>query len=460
MEVIAGRDIDKRRFAMPFGGIFLSSPSDQSSMQQLVQPTFSEALRFWLKLGLISFGGPAGQISIMHEELVEKRRWVSEQQFLHALNFCMLLPGPEAQQLATYTGWLLHKKRGGLAAGALFVLPSMVLLWLLSVVYAVHGSVPWVAAIFQGLKAAVIAIVFSALIKIGKKALKNPVMWAIAALSFFAIYRFNVPFPIIIIASALIGFFGDKFAPAFFRVLQQNAVPLNNQTTTGNTIQLKQNAVLYSVKILFTGALLWWSPVLLAGLLLGWDSTAVQQGVFFSKAALVTFGGAYAVLPYVAQQAVETHQWLTFTQMMDGLGLAETTPGPLVMVVQHVGFMGGWNHPGNLSPMVSGTISALITTWVTFVPCFMFIFLGAPYIERLRGNESLVSALSAVTAAVVGVILNLGVWFTLHAVFPAEAGVDWFILLLAISAFIGLKQFNWPMIPVIASCGLLGLILG
>lgn len=438
------------------GTFFLTATEDSPTQSQVVAPTFAEAFRFWLKLGFISFGGPAGQIAIMHTELVEKRRWVSEERFLHALNFCMLLPGPEAQQLAIYNGWLLHGKRGGLVAGGLFVLPSVLILWLLSFIYAVHGSVPWVAAIFQGLKAAVIAIVFAALLKIGRKTLKNPVMWLIALLSFVALFAFNLPFPLIIISAAVIGFLGGKFAPTLFKVIQQKSV-CDSSSGDQKINPEGSNPLTFSLKILVVGSLVWWSPVLLAGVLLGWDSTAVHQGVFFSKAALVTFGGAYAVLPYVAQQAVENYYWLSLSQMMDGLGLAETTPGPLVMVVQHVGFMGGWHHPGTLSPIASATISALITTWVTFVPCFMFIFMGAPYIERLRGNERLVCALSAVTAAVVGVILNLGVWFTLHAVFPSPHRVEWFVGILAVAAFISLERFNAQMIPVIVACGLLGI---
>lgn len=420
------------------------------------RPSFAEAFRFWLKLGFISFGGPTGQIGIMHTELVEKKRWISNARFLHALNFCMLLPGPEAQQLAIYIGWLLHKTRGGIVAGVLFVLPSIFILWTLSYVYVVYGNLPWIAAIFYGLKPAVLAIVAAAVIRIGRKALQNELMWAIAAAAFVAIYFLKAPFPLIIVTAGLLGWIGSKFFPKLFSVRaehDQASTSLENAEPPAHT----RPSVARLFKICAISLLLWWVPVALAGLLLGTEHTIFREGLFFSKAAMVTFGGAYAVLPYVSQQAVETYHWLSAHQMLDGLGLAETTPGPLIMVLQFVGFLGGWNHPGNLPPLFSATLGALITTWTTFVPCFLWIFLGAPYIEKLRGNQSLSTALSTVTAAVVGVILNLALWFGLHVLFPA-ANVDWFAVTVCVIAFLGILRWKWNVIPVVLGSGLAGLL--
>lgn len=419
------------------------------------RPSFGETFRFWLKLGFISFGGPTGQIALMHTELVEKRRWISDDRFLHALNYCMLLPGPEAQQLATYCGWLLHGTRGGLAAGILFVLPAVFILLGLSWLYAAHGATPWVAAIFSGLKPAVMAIVAHAVIRIGSKALKKPLMYALAAAAFVAIFFFKVPFPAIIFGAGLMGLLvchpersqgsltgQDRFfASRFFASLR-----MTNEEKAR------------SVKVLALGLALWWLPVLLLGLWRGFDSVFVKQGVFFSKAALVTFGGAYAVLPYVAEAAVNQYGWLQPGQMLDGLGLAETTPGPLIMVVQFVGFMGGWHHAGNLPALWAGILGALITTWVTFVPCFLWIFLGAPHVERLRGSRRLAGALSAITAAVVGVVLNLAVWFGYHTIFPEVGAVNWFAVGVSLVAFAGLWRWKWDVVPVVLGGGALGWI--
>ncbi|MEY2563798.1 MAG: chromate transporter [Verrucomicrobiota bacterium] len=422
------------------------------------RPSFAEAFRFWLKLGFISFGGPAGQIAIMQTELVEKKKWISQARFLHALNYCMLLPGPEAQQLAIYIGWLLHKTWGGIVAGALFVIPSMFVLWTLSFIYAAYGNVPWIAAIFYGLKPAVMAIVAIAVIRIGRKALKTPVMWCIATVAFAGIFFLKIPFPVIVLGAALVGFLGEKISPAQFAVSDRggrsDSVLSDDDETPGHARPSWARAARISIVCLT----LWWAPLLLVGLWQGWDHTLFKEGLFFSKAAVVTFGGAYAVLPYVAQQAVEHFGWLQTGQMMDGLGLAETTPGPLIMVLQFVGFMGGWNKPGLLSPLFAGTLGALVTTWVTFVPCFLWIFLGAPHIEQLRGNTKLTAALSAVTAAVVGVILNLAVWFGLHALFPAGHRIDWFALVLSVIAFLGMLRWNWGVIPVVLGSGLAGLL--
>lgn len=423
-------------------------------------PSFREAVCYFLKLGCISFGGPAGQISIMNKELVEKRRWISESHFLHALNFCMLLPGPEAQQLATYLGWRLHGWRGGVAAGVLFVLPSIFILLGLSWLYMAGGHLPWLAAIFYGLLPAVIAVVAEAVLRIGKKALKSPMLWAIAALSFTAIYFFHLSFVIIIAAAALIGWVGATMAPSQFSAGKSHGG--GGDLSDDSFLVLPPPATpswKRSVRILFVCLILWWVPIFGLGLWLGWDGMAFEQGVFFSKAAMVTFGGAYAVLPYVAQQAVEKYGWLSHPQMMTGLGLAETTPGPLIMVLQFVGFVGGWQHPGNLSPLSGAVVGALITTWATFVPCFLFVFLGAPYVEKLRSQPRLGAALTGITAAVVGVILNLGVKFAEHALWPdLSKRVDGFVAVMAIAAFVAMQRFKIGLIPVIAACAVSGLI--
>jgi chromate transporter len=428
-----------------------------------IKPTFAEALRFWLKLGLISFGGPAGQIAIMQTELVEKKRWISQARFLHALNFCMFLPGPEAQQLAIYVGWLLHRTWGGIVAGSLFVIPSMFVLWALSFVYAAHGNVPWIAAIFYGLKPAVTAIVAFAVIRIGKKALKNSVMWSIAAAAFIGIFFFKVPFPVIVLAAGVIGLVGGKLWKEKFLVIGGHEPRRGTQEASVLSDEDESPAHakpswFRATQVCLVCGLLWWLPILSLGLWQGWDSTLFQEGVFFSKAAVVTFGGAYAVLPYVAQQAVEHYHWLQPGQMLDGLGLAETTPGPLIMVLQFVGFMGGWSNPGTLSPLLAATLGALITTWATFVPCFLWIFLGAPHIEQLRGNEKLSTTLSAVTAAVVGVVLNLAVWFGIHVLLPDGHKPDFFAIAVGAVAFAGMMKWKWDVIPVVIGAGVSGLI--
>jgi chromate transporter len=423
-------------------------------------PSFAEAFKFWLKLGFISFGGPTGQIAIMQTELVEKKKWVSQSRFLHALNFCMLLPGPEAQQLAIYIGWLLHKTWGGIVAGAFFVIPSIFILWGLSFIYAAFGNIPWIAAIFYGLKPAVTAIVLTAVIRIGGKALKNPVMWTLAALAFIAIYFFMVPFPAIILSAGVIGFVGGLLWKSNF----ENTLK-ENSTSTAPVIGDDQESPAHArpnlsrafwVSIVWLT--LWLTPTVIVGAVRGWDSTLFKEGLFFSKAAVVTFGGAYAVLPYVTQQALFHYGWLKPGQMMDGLGLAETTPGPLIMVLQFVGFMGAWQHPEGLPPLVAATIGALITTWATFTPCFLWIFLGGPYIEQLRGNQKLTSALRAITAAIVGVVLNLAVWFALRVFFPAAGTVDWFAILLCAAAFVAMLRYKIDIIPIVIGAGILGLL--
>ncbi len=419
-----------------------------------LRPTFAEAFRFWLKLGCISFGGPTGQIAIMHAEVVEKRRWVSEEHFLHALNFCMILPGPEAQQLAIYLGWLLHRTLGGLVAGVLFVLPSALLLWALSWLYVSHGNQPWLAGVFAGLKPAVLAIVAGAAIRIGGKVLKSPAMWAIAAAAFAALFvvpllcNMRVPFPLILLGAGLVGYVGST-----------RLAVLESHHAAEPTADTPRPALARSLLVLAVGLAAWWLPVFALGAWLGKDHAVIAEGLFFSKAALVTFGGAYAVLPYVAQQAVETHGWLSAGQMLDGLCLAETTPGPLIMVLQFVGFLGAWNHPGTLSPLAAATLGAAIATWTTFTPCFLWIFLGAPYIDRLRADTRLTAALSAITAAVVGVILNMALWFAAPVLFPGGRA-DAFSIALCATAFTALHWRKWNILPVVLTAGALGALRG
>lgn len=420
-----------------------------------------EACLFWLKLGFISFGGPTGQIALMHAELVERKRWISESRFLHALNYCMLLPGPEAQQLATYVGWLLHRTWGGIAAGVFFVLPSAIMLWALSVVYVLFGEMGWIAAVFDGLKPAVVAIVAGAVIRLGSRALRSKALWGIAFLSFALILWGKLPFPVLILAAGTLGLLGGKLWPASFVLNTGHGAKTGTTSVIDDHDSIPQHAHPSWSRAIRVGATclaLWWIPVLVAGLRLGFDHLLVKQGLFFSKAAMVTFGGAYAVLPYVSQQAVELHGWLTAGQMLDGLGLAETTPGPLIMVLQFVGFLGGWKNPQPLSPLAMATLGAMMTTWTTFLPCFLWIFLGAPHIEQLRGNQRLAAALASVTAAVVGVILNLAVWFSLHVLFPASKPVNWFGVLISGLAFTGIVRWKWGLIPVILGAGAVGLI--
>lgn len=414
-------------------------------------PTFREAFLFWLRLGFLNFGGPTGQIALMHAEVVEKRRWVSEGRFLHALNYCMLLPGPEAHQLAIYLGWRLHGVRGGLAAGVFFVLPAAVLLWGLSWLYAAHGTAPAVAALFYGLKPAVVAVVAAAFLRLGRRTLRGPAYAAIAAAGFAALFFFHAPFPAVVCGAALLGLAGGRFFPGLFPVPERNdgdeaALPERAATVPG------------TLRMLALGLLLWLGP--LALLALAGGPVVAAMGLFFAKAALVTFGGAYAVLPYVAQQAAEHYHWLRAGEMIDGLGLAETTPGPLLIVLQFVGFVGAWHHPGVLPPLLAATLGAAAASWATFAPCFLWIFLGAPHIERLRGKrgEAVAPALAAVTAAVGGVMLSLAVWFGRHVFFPDGNGhrLDGAALVLALLAFLALEKGKWSPGWVIAGCAAAG----
>jgi chromate transporter len=429
----------------------------------------------WIKVAIYSFGGPAGQIAIMHKLLVEEKRWVSENRFLHALNYTMLLPGPEAQQLATYLGWLLHKTKGGLIAGSLFVLPGFVSILILSVLYAGYQEVTLVQALFYGLKPAVLAIVLEAVIRIGRRALKNGVMVTIAVLAFIGIFVFNIPFPYIVLAAGLTGYIGGKVWLDAFQVIKQREVIAEDESAfviTDAVARSQKPSAGYAVRVAVIGGLLWSLPFVITWPLLGASHVFVQESIFFSKTAVVTFGGAYAVLAYIAQQAVEVFGWLQPGEMLDGLGLAETTPGPLVQVVQFVGFMGAYRNPGNFSPLVAGVIGSVITTWVTFVPCFIWIFLGAPFIEYWRGNKSLTTALSAITAAVVGVILNLAVWFALQTLFgtvnesvvgparffiPIWSTLDVAGLFIAMAAFVALFRFRLSMLVTLAGSALVGI---
>jgi len=412
----------------------------------------------------------------MHRLLVEDKRWVSENRFLHALNYCMLLPGPEAQQLATYLGWLLHGTRGGLIAGTLFILPGFLAILLLSIVYAVYQEATLVAALFFGLKAAVLAVVVEAVIRIGRRALKNWAMVTLAAVAFTAIFFFAVPFPFIVAAAGLVGYLGGKVAPQLFYVITGHAAKRRDEAgfvITDEVAARLRPSTKRAVQTLATWLALWFAPLLAIIIWDGTGSVFVQVGTFFSTAAVVTFGGAYAVLAYVAQQAVETYGWLSPGEMLHGLAMAETTPGPLIQVVQFVGFMGAYRFAEGLSPMLAGVLGAILTTWVTFVPSFLWIFLGAPYIEYLRGNQGLTAALSGITAAVVGVILNLAVWFALHVIFgqvnevhayglrlfvPTVATLDTAALIIAAGAFMAIFLFRLGMIPTLFTSAVVGLV--
>ena len=429
---------------------------------------FAEALRFWLKLGFISFGGPAGQIAIMHSELVERRRWISEQRFLHALNYCMLLPGPEAQQLATYIGWLMHRSCGGIVAGALFVLPSLLILIGLSWIYLRFGDVPVVAGIFYGIKPAVTALVLHAAHRIGTRALKNRWMWGIATAAFVAIFAFDTPFPTIVLAAALIGHFGARHAPQVFSLggghagaaASHGPALIDDHTPTPAHARFSTS---HLAKVLLAGLGLWLAAMAALWLTQGPHGTLTQMGWFFTKAALLTFGGAYAVLPYVYQGAVETHQWLSAAQMIDGLALGETTPGPLIMVVAFVGFVGGWVKQvlGPEALFLGGALAATIVTFFTFLPSFVFILAGGPLVEATHGKLGFTAPLSAITAAVVGVILNLALFFAWHVLWPQGFGgrFDWPSALIGLGAALALFRFRVGVMPLLAACAGVGLVV-
>jgi chromate transporter len=428
--------------------------------------SFSEALRFWLKLGFISFGGPAGQIAIMHTELVERRRWISEKRFLHALNYCMLLPGPEAQQLATYIGWLMHRTWGGIVAGALFVLPSLFILIALSWMYVRFGDVPVVAGIFYGIKPAVTALVLHAAHRIGTRALKNRWMWGIAAAAFVAIFAFHTPFPAIVVAAGLIGWFGARRWPAVFALggghgsAKAGFGPalIDDHTPTPKHARFTRGRL---ARVLGIGLALWALGIAALVATQGPQATLTQMGWFFTKAALVTFGGAYAVLPYVYQGAVDQHQWLSGPQMIDGLALGETTPGPLIMVVAFVGFVGGWAKQvlGPDALFLGGALAATVVTFFTFLPSFVFILAGGPAVEATHGKLGFTAPLSAITAAVVGVIVNLALFFAYHVLWPQGFGgrFDVVSALIAGAAAVALFRFKVAVMPLIAACAVAGL---
>jgi len=438
---------------------------------------FGEAVRVWLRIALLSFGGPAGQIAVMHRILVDEKQWVSESRFLHALNYCMVLPGPEAQQLATYIGWLLHGVRGGLVAGGLFVLPGFLSILVLSLLYAGFQDATLVQALFFGIQAAVLAIVIQAVIRIGKRALKNAYMYALATAAFIAIFFFAVPFPAVIVTAGLIGLLGWRIDPQHFVVIKGHDTPDHADRVidalmdngAANHTQASRGRALRVVVIWLP---LWFAPLVALILALGYENVFTQMGLFFSKLAVVTFGGAYSVLAYMAQEAVQNYAWLAPGEMLDGLGMAETTPGPLIQVVQFVGFMGAFRAPGVLDPFTAGMLASILVTWVTFVPCFLWIFLGAPYVETLRGNQAVSAALSSVTAAVVGVMLNLAIWFAVHVAFNEvdtvrAYGMHWLLptwgsvhlasVVLAVGALIAMLRFKVGILPVLFVSALLGM---
>jgi chromate transporter len=451
------------------------TPATPPAPQQDLIP-FRTAVRAWFAISWQTFGGPAGQIAVMQRTLVDEKRWIGQGRFLHALNYCMLLPGPEAQQLAVYTGWLLNGLRGGLAAGALFVLPGMLTLLALSAVYVAFGGTTVVSAVFAGLAPAVLAIVVQAVLRVGRRALSSPALVALAIAAFLALSLFAVPFPLVVAGAGAIGWLVHRYVPRWIvasaaREPDDGPAPL----IPDDALHAERPSGRRALRVLVLGLLVWTLPVVAVALLTGVGSVFTQQGLFFSGSALVTFGGAYAVLAYVAQRAVETYAWVTPGEMTRGLALAETTPGPLIMVVQFVAFLGAYRNPGDLDPWVAALLGALLTTWVTFVPSFLFIFLGAPYVERLRGNRTLSAALTAITAAVVGVIANLALYFTTHTLFattstwtagPLHVGVPDFATLqpaalgIAVAAALLLFVLRWSVLRTLGVCAALGLALG
>jgi chromate transporter len=456
-----------------------AAPAVAAAVAEAESVTFGEATRLWLKVGCLSFGGPAGQIALMHRLVVDEKRWVGEERFLHALNYCMLLPGPEAQQLAIYLGWLLHRTAGGLVAGILFVLPGALVMTALSLTYVWLHQFDISTGIFLGLKAAVLAIVVEAVFRIGRRALKNGWMAAIAVAAFVAIFLFQVPFPLIVLGAGAIGAAGALWRPALFAAGGHGSAQAESKglidrlIERGNAphLQPRPGHVLRTLGIWLP---LWLAPVAALLLILGPDNVFSEIAVFFSQMAVVTFGGAYAVLAYVAQAAVEGYGWIRPGEMLDGLALAETTPGPLILVLQFVGFLGAYHEPGSLAPWLAGLFAAVITLWVTFAPCFLWILLGAPYVERVRSIPTLNGALTAITAAVVGVIMNLALWFALHSIFrevqplelgwlrfplPVGASIDWLALGLAVAAMVAVLGFKRGMIQTLAGAALLGGLL-
>jgi chromate transporter len=443
-------------------------------------PSFGEAFVVWLKVALNSFGGPVAQIAVMHRYLVEEKRWIGESRFLHALNYCMLLPGPEAQQLAIYIGWLLHKIPGGIVAGTVFVIPGFIAMLILSILYAGYHNLSIVQWLFFGLKPAVLAVVIEAVMRIGKRVLKNRLMVTLAGLSFVGIFFFDLPFPLIVVSAAVIGYVGGRIRPELFEISQGHATnsdpcdsPLLDKMLEEEPPEHTKPSAARAVAVALVWTILWFGPIALILTLLGSESVYFQEATFFSKAAVVTFGGAYAVLAYVAQQAVENYSWLTPGEMLDGLGLAETTPGPLILVLPFVGFLAAFRNPGDLHPMMAGTLGAMLTTWATFVPCYLWVLVGGPYVEALRGNKSLNTAMSSITAAIVGVVLNLAVWFALHTAFGALRDVHvlgghlqipvWNTiqlpsLFIAAFALVAIFRFKVSVVKTIGCSAMLGIV--
>ncbi|MGY1731028.1 chromate efflux transporter [Geodermatophilus sp. SYSU D01045] len=453
------------------------TPAGPTAAPATAYPSFREAVRAWFLVSLQTFGGPAGQIAVMQRELVDERRWIGQRRFLHALNYCTLLPGPEAQQLATYVGWLLHGTRGGLVAGGLFVLPGVLALLALSAVYVAFGDTTAITALFTGLAAAVLAIVVQAVVRVGKKALDSRALVVLAVAAFLALALFGVPFPAVVALAGVAGWALGRWRPS--ALPQEKAAEGPDAgpppVVSDDVLHHEAPSARRTVRVLVTGLLVWGLPVAAVAVLTGGGSVLTQQGLFFSGAAVVTFGGAYAVLAYVAQQAVEVYGWLTPREMVRGLALAETTPGPLIMVVQFVAFLGAYRASGDLDPWVAAVVASLLVTWVTFVPSFLFVLLGAPYMERLRGNRSLSAALTGITAAVVGVIANLGVYFAVHTLFSGTHEVDagplalevpdpgtlrWVPLAIAAVAAVLLFRVRWSVLRTLGVCAVLGLVAG
>jgi len=442
--------------------------------------TFSEAFWVWVKVAFNSFGGPAGQIAVMHRYLVEEKRWISESRFLHALNYCMLLPGPEAQQLAIYIGWLLHRIPGGIVAGTLFIIPGFISILILSILYAGYQNLSIVQWLFFGLKPAVLAVVIEAVLRIGKRVLKNRLMMVLAGLAFIGIFFFDVPFPLIVLSAAVVGYVGGRLRPKIFEVSQGHSTdsfacdsPLVDAMLEDRAPEHTQPSATRALAVVICFTILWFGPIAIILIFLGSENVFFQQAAFFSKSAVVTFGGAYAVLAYVAQQAVENYGWLKPGEMLDGLGLAETTPGPLILVLPFVGFLAAFRNPGGLDPMIAGTLGAMLTTWATFVPCFLWVFLGGPYVEALRGNKSLHSAMSGITSAIVGVVLNLAVWFAVNTAFgsledfralgihvqiPVWHTVNIPSLCIAAFAILAIFRFKLSVLKTIGCSAILGVI--